>query len=164
VSDYETTQKRRNIIVGFFVIIGLCALVWLIFKFGDLPMFVTKLDSFEIYVQFPTASGVQRDTPVQFCGYQVGRVTEVMAPEIREEQENGRKTGREYYQTVVVMSINKKYETIPCNVKVKLMRRGLGSSYIEIEQCPDIPPIPRDPNPHHLGSLCGQCARSGGRW
>jgi phospholipid/cholesterol/gamma-HCH transport system substrate-binding protein len=146
VSDYETTQKRRNIIVGFFVIIGLCALIWLIFKFGDLPMFVTKLDSFEIYVQFPTASGVQRDTPVQFCGYQIGRVTEVMAPEIREEQDNGKKTGREYYQTVVVMSINKKYETIPSNVRIKLMRRGLGSSYIEIEQNPDISPIPRDPN------------------
>ena len=146
MSDYETTQRRRNMVVGFFVIIGIGALVWLIFKFGDLPTFVTKLDSFQVYVQFPTAPGIQRDTPVNFCGYQIGRVTEVMAPEIRDEQENGNKTGRKYYQTVVVMSIDKKYETIPCNVKVKLMRRGLGSSYIEIEQCPEIPPTPRDPN------------------
>ena len=129
-------------VVGFFVIIGICALVWLIFKFGDLPTFVTKFDSFQVYVQFPTAPGIQRDTPVNFCGYQIGRVTEVMAPEIRGDLQ----TGLEYYQTVVILSVDNKYSTIPCNVKVKLMRRGLGSSYIEIEQCPEIPPIPIDPN------------------
>jgi len=55
VSDYETTQRRRNMIVGVFVIIGICALVWLIFKFGDLPSAVTKMGSFEVFVQFPTA-------------------------------------------------------------------------------------------------------------
>jgi phospholipid/cholesterol/gamma-HCH transport system substrate-binding protein len=142
VSDYETTQRRRNFIVGFFVIIGLGALVWLIFKFGDLPVFVTKLDSFQIYVQFPTAAGVQRDTPVNFCGYQIGRVTKVMAPEIRTDL----LTGARYYQTVVIMSVNKQYETIPSNVKVTLMRRGLGSSYIEIVQNLGAPMTPTEPN------------------
>lgn len=146
MSDYETTQKRRNMIVGFFVIIGVCALVWLIFRFGDLPTFVTKLDSFQLFVQFPTASGVQRDTPVQFCGYQIGRVTKVMAPEIREEFTNGDKTGREYYQTVVIISIDKAYKTIPSNVQVKLMTRGLGSSYIEIKQTPGKELVPQDPD------------------
>jgi phospholipid/cholesterol/gamma-HCH transport system substrate-binding protein len=142
VSDYETTQRRRNIVVGFFVLIGIFALVWLIFKFGDLPTFVTKLDSFQIYVQFPTAAGVQTDTPVNFCGYQIGRVTKVMAPEIRTDLQ----TGARFYQTVVIMSINKRYETIPSNVKVTLMRRGLGSSYIEIVQNLGAPPPPTEPN------------------
>ena len=146
MSDYETTQKRRNIIVGFFVIIGACALVWLIFKFGDMPMFVTKLDSYQVFVQFPTASGVQRDTPVQFCGYQIGRVTKVMAPEIRKEISNGKKTDLEYYQTVVVLSIDKTYKTIPSNVEVKLMTRGLGSSFIELKQTPGKEAVPQDPN------------------
>jgi len=146
VSDYETTQRRRNMVVGFFVILGACALVWLIFKFGDLPTFVTKLDSFQLFVQFPTASGVQRDTPVQFCGYQIGRVTKVMAPEIRNELSNGKKTGREYYQTVVILSIDKAYKTIPSNVDVKLMTRGLGSSFIEIKQTPGRESVPQDPN------------------
>ena len=146
MSDYETTQKRRNIIVGFFVIIGACALVWLIFKFGDLPLFVTRLDSFQVFVQFPTASGVQRDTPVQFCGYQIGRVTKVMAPEIRNEMKNGKKTNLEYYQTVVVLSINKTYKTIPSNVEVKLMTRGLGSSFIELRQTPGKEAVPQEPN------------------
>lgn len=142
MSDYETTQRRHNVVVGLFVILGMCALVWLIFKFGDLPGFVTKLDSFEVFVQFPTATGVQRDTPVRFCGYQIGRVTSVMAPEIREDMVDG----LEYYQTVVVLSIDKRYVTIPSNIEVKLMTRGLGSSYIELKQSPGKPVVARDPN------------------
>jgi phospholipid/cholesterol/gamma-HCH transport system substrate-binding protein len=142
VSDYETTQRRRNMIVGVFVIIGICALVWLIFKFGDLPSAVTKMGSFEVFVQFPTAPGVQTDTPVRFCGYQIGRVTKVMSPEIRKDMVSG----LEYYQTVVVLSIDKKYVNIPSNIEVKLMTRGLGSSYIELKQHPDMPEVPIDPN------------------
>jgi len=142
VSDYETSQRRRNVVVGLFVILGICAFVWLILKFGDLPGIVTKMDSFEVFVQFPTATGVQKDTPVQFCGYQIGRVTSVMAPEVRKDLE----THLEYYQTVVVLSIDKRYVTIPSSVEVKLMTRGLGSSYIELKQHPDKPLVPLDPN------------------
>ncbi|MBW7991781.1 MAG: MCE family protein [Planctomycetes bacterium] len=142
MSDYETTQRKRNMIVGVFVVVGVCALVWLIFKFGDLPTVVTKMGSFEVYVQFPTAPGVQADTPVRFCGYQVGRVTKVMAPEIRKDKV----TGLEYYQTIVVLSIDKAYVNIPSNIDVKLMSRGLGSSYVEIKQYPERTAEPLDPN------------------
>jgi len=147
VSDYETIQRRRNIIVGIFVIVGMFALVWLIFKFGDLPTAVTKLGSFEVFVQFPTAPGVQKDTPVRFCGFQIGRVTKVMAPEVRPELRNGKETGLKYHQTLVVLSIDKKYVNIPSNVEVKLMTRGLGSSYIELKIDPaNLPAPPHDPN------------------
>jgi len=141
VSDYETTQRRRNMIVGIFVVVGIGALVWLIFKFGDLPSAVIKMGSFEVFVQFPTAPGVQTDTPVRFCGYQIGRVRKVMAPEIRKDMASG----LEYYQTVVVLSIDKKYVNIPSNIEVKLLTRGLGSSYIELKQHPDKPEVPLDP-------------------
>ena len=146
MSDYETSQRRRNFVVGLFVFLGVTALVWLIFKFGDLPGFVTQMNAFQINVQFPTATGVQKDTPVRFCGYQIGRVTSVMAPEIREEIRDDAKPGREYFQTVVILSIDKKYVTIPSCVDVKLMTRGLGSSYIELKQYPEEPIVPRDPN------------------
>jgi len=143
VSDYETIQKRRNIIVGLFVILAVFALVWLIFKFGDIPTAVTKISSFDVFVQFPTAPGVQKDTPVQFCGYQIGRVTKVMAPEIRRDL----KTGLEYHQSMIALSIDKKYRNIPSNVEIKLMTRGLGSSYIELTVDPAKLPAPMtDPN------------------
>jgi len=129
VSDYETTQRRRNIIVGIFVIVAVCAFFWLIFKFGDLPVFVSEWKSFEVRVQFPTAPGVQENTSVRFCGYQVGRVTKVEPPKVLKDLN----TGRFYHQTVVVLNIERKYDDIPANVDVKLMTRGLGSSYIELK-------------------------------
>ncbi len=143
MTDYETIQRKRNIIVGIFVVAAVCALVWLIFKFGDLPTTVSKISSFEVLVQFPTAPGVQKDTPVRLSGFQIGRVTKVMAPEIREDLI----THQKYHQTLVVLSIDKRYINIPSNVEVKLMMRGLGSSYIEITVDPNkLPAPPRDPN------------------
>jgi phospholipid/cholesterol/gamma-HCH transport system substrate-binding protein len=133
VSDYETIQRKRNIIVGVFVIAGMCALVWLIFKFQELPTFMGRWRSFQVFVQFPTAPGVEKDTPVRFCGYQIGRVMKVMAPEVRPEIRNGNETGLKYHQTLAVLGIDKKYVNIPYNSEIKLMTRGLGSSYIEIK-------------------------------
>jgi phospholipid/cholesterol/gamma-HCH transport system substrate-binding protein len=142
VSDYETAQKRRNIIVGVFVIVAICAIVWLIFMFNDFPTFVSKFRSFQVFVQFSKATGVVKDTPVRFCGYPIGSVTKVVPPQIRKDLN----TGLEYYQTLVVLSINEKYKNIPSNVEVKLMTRGLGSSYIELTVDPTLPLTPRDPN------------------
>lgn len=134
MSNYESRQRRRNITVGIFVIVGVCALFGMIFKFGDLPVIVGGLKSFEVEVQFPTAPGVQKDTPVRFCGYQIGRVMDIKPPKVLKEVN----TDRFYHQTVVVLSIDKKYNDIPADVEVKLMTRGLGSSYIEFKvQPPD---------------------------
>jgi phospholipid/cholesterol/gamma-HCH transport system substrate-binding protein len=129
VSDYETIQRRRNIIVGIFVLVAVCALVWLIFKFGDLPTTVSKISSFSVSVQFPTAPGVQKDTPVRFCGFQIGRVTDVKPPKVMRDLN----TGKFYHQTLVVLSIDRNYSDIPSDVEAKLMTRGLGSSYIELK-------------------------------
>jgi phospholipid/cholesterol/gamma-HCH transport system substrate-binding protein len=143
VTDYETIQRKRNVIVGIFVVVAVCALIWLIFKFGDLPTTVSKINSFEVFIQFPTAPGVQKDTPVRFCGFQIGRVTKVMFPEERVDLN----TQQKYHQTLVVLSIDKRYTNIPSNVEVKLMMRGLGSSYIELTVDPNkLPAPPRDPN------------------
>ncbi len=143
MSDYEATQRRRDVIVGIFVIVGLAALGWMIFKFGDLPTAVTRMRSFQVHVQFPSAPGVQKDTPVRFAGYQIGRVTHVAPPAVRKD----RNTNQSYHQSLVTLSINKRYTDIPCNVEVKLMTRGLGSSYIELKVDPDKLPAPlMDPN------------------
>ncbi len=142
MSDYESAQRRRDVIVGLFVIVGLAALGWMILKFGDLPTAVSRIRSFEVYVRFPSAPGVQTDTPVRFCGYQIGRVTHVMAPAVLPDN-----SGRRYHQTRCVLSINKQYVDIPSNVQAKLMTRGLGSSYIELAVDPNkLPAPPMDPN------------------
>jgi len=129
VSDYETIQRRRNIIVGVFVVAGMCALGWLVFKFRDFPSIVSRIGSYDLFVQFPTSPGVEADTPVRFCGYQIGSVTAVRPPKVMKDLN----TGAFYHQTLVVLSIDNEYNDIPANVEVKLMTRGLGSSYIELK-------------------------------
>jgi hypothetical protein len=146
VSGYERIERLQNIAVGIFVIIGVFALGWLIFKFNDLPTTVSKINSYEVVVQFASAPGTQKDTPVRFCGYQIGRVTDIKPPEIRDELKDGRKTGRRFYQSLVILNIDKQYKNIPANVKVKLMTRGLGSSYIELVYEPNKPLVPLDAN------------------
>ncbi len=119
-------------VVGVFVIVAVIAFFWMIFKFGDLPTFVSEIKSYEVRVQFPSAPGVQKDTPVRFCGYQIGSVTEVRPPEILKDLN----TQEYYHQTVVIISIDNKYKDIPDTVEAKLMTRGLGSSYIDLRVLP----------------------------
>jgi len=133
VSDYETIQRRRSMVVGLFVIVAVIAFFWMIFKFGDLPIFVSEIKSYEVKIQFPSAPGVQKDTPVRFCGYQIGTVTDVKPPAIMQDL----KTRKWYYQTMVIASIDNQFRDIPDAVEVKLMTRGLGSSYIDLR----VPPV-----------------------
>jgi len=120
-------------IVGVFVIIAVIAFFWLIFKFGDLPVLVSEIKSYEVKIQFPSAPGVQKDTPVRFCGYQIGTVTNVKPPNILQDKN----TKQWYHQTLVIISIENQFKDIPDIVEAKLMTRGLGSSYIELS----IPPV-----------------------
>jgi phospholipid/cholesterol/gamma-HCH transport system substrate-binding protein len=119
-------------IVGVFVIVAVIVFFWLIFKFGDLPILVSEIKSYEIRIQFPSAPGVQRDTPVRFCGYQIGRVIGVDPPALMRDLN----TQQYYHQTLVYANIDNQFKDIPADVKVKLMTRGFGSSYIEMKVPP----------------------------
>lgn len=133
MSDYETSQKTKSFFVGLFIVLGLCAFSWLVFKFGELPVFVSKIDSYDVKVQLSQAPGIRRDTSVRFCGYQVGKVTHVKYPSILKDV----KTGQSYYQSLVTITINNKYNEIPANADIKLVTKGLGSSFIEIFAPPE---------------------------
>jgi phospholipid/cholesterol/gamma-HCH transport system substrate-binding protein len=141
MTDYNTLQKRRNMIVGGFVIIAFVAFIYLIYKFQELPVIVGRIRSFELLVNFPNAPGAQENTPVKYCGRQIGRVTNVSPPFLYED-----KQGRRYHHVRVTISIEKKYvDSIPSNVDIKLMKRGLGSSFIDFRLDPDKDLEPLDP-------------------
>jgi len=138
--DYNTLQKRRNMIVGGFVVVALCAFLYMVYKFQELPIVLGKLRSFEIMVNFPNARGAQENTPVEYCGRQIGRVVDVSPPFLYTD-----KQGRRYHQIKVTIAIEKQYVNIPSNVDILLMRRGLGSSYIELQDDPQKTLEPLDP-------------------
>ncbi|GAG83056.1 unnamed protein product, partial [marine sediment metagenome] len=80
MTDYNTLQKRRNMIVGGFVVVALCAFLYMVYKFQELPIVMGRLRSFQIMVNFPNARGAQENTPVEYCGRQIGRVIDVSPP------------------------------------------------------------------------------------
>ena len=133
MADYYSRQRRKNITVGLFVVLGICAFVYMVALFQDLPIAFTKARSFEIKVQFPSSPGISENTPIRFCGYEIGRVTSVSYPQLRQDVHDPNLT---YHQSLVIMSINKKHKDIPSNVEIKIMKRGLGSSYIEMSVDP----------------------------
>lgn len=140
MTDYNTLQKRRNMIVGGFVVVALCAFLYMVYKFQELPIVVGKLRSFQIMVNFPNARGAHENTPVEYCGRQIGRVVNVSPPFPYTD-----KQGRRYHHIKVTIAIDDEYATIPSNVDIKLMRRGLGSSYIDLQFDPQKPLEPLDP-------------------
>lgn len=127
MSDYDAIQQKRNMIVGAFVIVGLCVFVYMVFLFGELPVLVAKSTSYTVKVLFPNAPGVDVSTPVQYCGYPIGKVTNISQPMPYRAAD-----GTLIHKVAVEMSISNDYNNIPSNAKVKLFRKGMGSSYIEI--------------------------------
>jgi phospholipid/cholesterol/gamma-HCH transport system substrate-binding protein len=122
MTDYQAKQRQRNMIVGSFVIVALCAFFYMLFRFRDLPQMVSKFNSYEILVYFPEAPGIQKDTPVQYCGYQIGRVVKVSPPQMRDGS----------HRVGVHMAIDNRFVDIPEEVGIYVMKRSLGSSFIEL--------------------------------
>ncbi len=114
--------------VAIFVLLGMAVLGWLVFKFGDLPAMIHRVDAEEIDVYFPEAPGIQENIDVLFCGYQVGKVVSVQPPKLLPNIQNEL---QQSYQVVVRIAIGTDYQ-IPNNVLPKIYRRGLGSSYMQL--------------------------------
>lgn len=130
MTDYQTKQKHRNIVVGLFVMFAFIVFAGFLWRFRDLPLLVSKVKSFEILVYFPEVPGVQKDTPIQYCGYQIGRVLKKSPPQLRGDS----------HAVGVTIAIDNKFSDIPDDVQITVMKRGLGSSYIEIKDVSDDAP------------------------
>ena len=128
MTDYQTKQRRRNMVVGIFVVFALGVFLWMLFRFRELPLFVSKLQSFNVLVHFPEAPGVQPDTPVRYCGYQIGRVMKVSPPQFYGDS----------HRVGVTLAIEKRYSDIPEEADIFVMKRGLGSSYVELRVDPSM--------------------------
>lgn len=146
MTDYNTVQRKRNIIVGAFVIIAAAAMLWMVAMFGELPIAATKLRSYEVVVKFPSALGIQGKTPIYYCGYQIGKVISVQAPH--------RDKGDKHHHIKVGLAIDKKFKTIPMNVEFKVMKRSMGSSFVRLID-PEYPIDALDKKPflfQHIGT------------
>jgi phospholipid/cholesterol/gamma-HCH transport system substrate-binding protein len=75
--DEELTQpklrRNREVLVGAFVILGMAAVVGILFTFTDAAMFRQR---FMVTTNVPDAGGIRRGDPVRMRGVNIGRVME----------------------------------------------------------------------------------------
>jgi phospholipid/cholesterol/gamma-HCH transport system substrate-binding protein len=66
------TQTRTELIVGFFVLVGIACLGYLAIKLGKLE--VLGNSGYIVYADFPSVAGLKIGDPVEIAGVKVGRV------------------------------------------------------------------------------------------
>ena len=74
------TQTRTEIVVGFFVLVGMACLGYLALKLGKLE--VLGNSGYTVYADFPSVAGLKIGDPVEIAGVKIGRV-EVIGLAIR---------------------------------------------------------------------------------
>lgn len=115
-------RKRSELLVGLFLLVGLCLLGVMILKFGNLgEMF---RDRYVLRILFPTAGGLTKGSEVKLSGVAIGRVDSEPTP-----SDNG---------VVVELSVFEEFP-IPEASRFSIGTEGLlGDSYVAITP-PKIP-------------------------
>ena len=68
-------QFNLEVIVGLFVILGLCALAYLSIRLGQLQ--IGQGNTYDLTAVFPTVAGLREGATVEIAGVQVGRVQDI---------------------------------------------------------------------------------------
>ncbi len=111
--------RRIETMVGFFVLLGVAAIVFLALKAANLASF-GQIDGYRVTAKFDNIGGLKPRAPVRSAGVTVGRVT-------------GITLDPKSFQGVVSMEINKDIQ-FPKDSSAKILTAGLlGDQYIGIE-------------------------------
>ena len=113
-------QRTIEIAVGFFVAIGLAALVMLAMKVSNVAA-ITEGDGYQIQARFENIGGLKVKAPVRMGGVRIGRVSGVSY-----DMEN--------YQAIVSMQIEARFDKLPLDTSAGIFTSGvLGESYVGLE-------------------------------
>ena len=119
-------ERRRNVLVGLFVFVGLVALGTLVVLFGQGPQWLLAGDTYPIIVRFDSVSGIREGSPVTVRGKRIGHVQAVGFAD-------GRLAGR----VEVTLAIDNEYlGQIPRDSRASTIAAGLlggGRPPIDIE-------------------------------
>ena len=112
-------RSTRDIVVGFFSMLGLAAIVFLALKAANLASF-SESDSYRVTARFDNIGGLKRRAPVRSAGVVVGRVASI-------ELDSKRFLG------VVTMDL-KRGMVFPKDTSASIQTAGLlGDQYIGLE-------------------------------
>ena len=112
--------STQDTLVGLFVASGIVGLFFLAMQVSNLTSFVDE-DSYIVTARFENSGGLKVKSPVSAAGVKVCKVSSIYFDP---------KT----YQSVVQLSINSKYNTLPDDTTASIFTAGLlGEQYVNLE-------------------------------
>lgn len=112
-------NHRTDIWVGFFVLLGLVALLFLAMRVGNLSTF-SLAQTYSVQAQFDNIGGLKVRAPVKSAGVVVGRVKDIRFDD-------------HTYRAIVTMDLQQSYE-FPADSSVSILTSGLlGEQYIGLD-------------------------------
>lgn len=113
-------SRALEILVGFFVCLGVAAVFVLTFRVASLDNYADG-DTYRVTAKFNNIGGLKAGSAVTIAGVKVGRVESIQIDP----------TG---FQAVVAIDIAKSYDKIPEDSSAKILTAGLlGEQYIGLE-------------------------------
>lgn len=115
-----TAKARIELAVGFFVVIGIAALVMLSLKVSNLSSF-SGGKGYDVIVKFENIGGLKVRAPVMMAGVRIGEVSDIALD-------------TQLFEAKVTLSINEKYDQLPLDTSASIFTSGLlGEQYVSLE-------------------------------
>jgi phospholipid/cholesterol/gamma-HCH transport system substrate-binding protein len=112
--------STQDTLVGLFVASGIIGLFFLAMQVSNLSSFVSE-DSYTITARFENSGGLKIKSPVSAAGVKIGRVTAISFDP-------------KSFESVVKMSINSKYNSLPDDTTASIFTAGLlGEQYVNLD-------------------------------
>lgn len=112
--------STQDTLVGLFVAAGIAGLFFLALQVSNLSTFVNH-DSYTVIARFESSGGLKVKSAVSAAGVKIGKVSAISFDP---------KT----YESVVVMTIDSKYNTLPTDTTASIFTAGLlGEQYVNLE-------------------------------
>ena len=112
--------RTQDTLVGLFVAAGIDALFFLSLQVSNIRSFMPA-DTYVITARFSNSGGLKVKSPVSVAGVRIGRVSNIYID-------------KETYESVVEMSIESKYDTLPDDTSATIYTAGLlGEQYINLD-------------------------------
>jgi len=115
-----TGKAGLELAVGFFVVIGIGALVMLALKVSNLSSFSGD-KGYDVIAKFDNIGGLKVRAPVMMAGVRIGEVTKITLD-------------TKMFEAEVTMTIKDKYNQLPMDTSASIFTSGLlGEQYIALE-------------------------------
>lgn len=113
-------SRTQDTLVGLFVACGVAALFYMSLQISNLGTYNNE-ESYKITARFENSGGLKVKSPVSVAGVRIGRVSAISFD-------------KENYQSVVEMSIESQYDTLPDDTTASIYTAGLlGEQYVSLE-------------------------------